>query len=323
MWGQVLTAVLPSLIGGIANRADQRSADRRAAQERETALADDANRFVRLRDGAVAAGFNPLTALQYGGTTTGLPGGVGPVLSTSQFWEAGARAATDEWTGAAAQRRETQRLQNRLTELAIEGAEAELRSGVNASGYASSAASGYGSAAALSGGGQTFTAGENRQVRIAGYDVAHMPGYSDTEDVETVYGDLVSWLYGAGRLAVDAWNTWQQSPQKAELSGWISDNLGWVAEPFNSPTAGVSALTPVPITVTPLSHLDYRLPSDVRGTYQAHPEALLDAGRAISTGAAGAWDTAHGYAAVPTPLIINGYDEAAFNRTFGLPGVHY
>lgn len=73
--GSIVSSVGSSLIGGLVNKSA-------AKAERGMALEDQASQFVRLRDAAEAAGFNPLTVLR-NAPSSGMVQQTSPVLASS------------------------------------------------------------------------------------------------------------------------------------------------------------------------------------------------------------------------------------------------
>lgn len=69
MWG-IVAGIAGGLLSGLSGRRDARRAERKAEKaakaERKMALADEEQRFVRLRAAAELGGFNPLTVLESG-----------------------------------------------------------------------------------------------------------------------------------------------------------------------------------------------------------------------------------------------------------------
>lgn len=129
----MFAGLLPGLIKGAISIGggllQQRSARKAAREERNVAVQDDLERFVRLREGAEMAGFNPLTALQYGGTSQGsFPSGVAPLASIGAI-TGGTQSIADEFTGEAAQRRMRESLETDLAKVRLDQAIAELKAG--------------------------------------------------------------------------------------------------------------------------------------------------------------------------------------------------
>lgn len=113
-----------SLLSGIFGR---KSAKKAAARERNQALEDDALRFVRTREAAEEAGFNPLTALQLGGTGLGgnMPsGGLAP-LTAATFTQNTIEGVMSEISGEASLQRERDRLAVDLARVQLDNARAE------------------------------------------------------------------------------------------------------------------------------------------------------------------------------------------------------
>lgn len=77
MWGQIIGAVAPALLGGMLQNRDNQKA-------REYAKANQGVNYMKLRNDAQKAGFNPLTALMAGGSAA-YQNDSGPALSTSSF----------------------------------------------------------------------------------------------------------------------------------------------------------------------------------------------------------------------------------------------
>lgn len=280
--GPLVSGAASALLGGLARRASQRDADRRAAAAREAAIADrdesraywlerDADRFERLRESATEAGFHPLTALQYGGATMPggdleLPSGVGDAIPRdyTSHWAPALQSLSDELTGQGAIRREQQRLQTETLRLEAERLEA--------GGVGPIFASSLGGGGALPG--WAPYRGPNDDARGVDYDpmrtgvqifggyVVPDLGMSDAEISEQRYGDFVSWLYGIGVAAADLYSTfWTNNPDRLPQTeagrGQVSaltravGNL-WSGQGMFGPAEGPGAIA-VPIIDTPFA----------------------------------------------------------------------
>lgn len=255
MVAPLVAAIAPAAVGGIINmisgRRAQRQADKRAAQAREVAIADrdeerayyaeqDATRFTRLRDGAIAAGFNPLTALGVGTTMPGggmeLPSGVGQhmPINTSQYWYDGLQAASAELTGEAALRRQTDVLQNRLAQLQLDQLESEA-----AAGFSPASLSGYGAAGGVYGGGAPAPAQSAGVVpgRAATFntpfgEVSTNPNYTWVEDIEPAIGEAADLIGAAHAIQmaeplIDNWfaDQWENNFGFSLIPGGLAQRI--------------------------------------------------------------------------------------------------
>lgn len=115
----LIGGIVSSVAGGLLKRRD-------AKKERQRSLGDDAMRFVRLREGAEAAGFNPLTALEYGGTIASHPSGVAP-LASHQALRGVVQSVSDKVTGRAERERVRDQLEIDLAKVRLDQAIAEVQ----------------------------------------------------------------------------------------------------------------------------------------------------------------------------------------------------
>lgn len=112
----LLAAVLPNLVAGVFSLFG-------ANKARQQAQADASNKFVDLRAAAEKAGFNPLTALEAtGGSGFGSFPSAAPPLASVELLTGALSAGVDELTGAAAQRRASDRLNLDLAALKLDQA---------------------------------------------------------------------------------------------------------------------------------------------------------------------------------------------------------
>lgn len=268
MWGMLAKLAGP-LIGGLVGSRENRRQEAAARQ-------DDFTRFTRLREGAEAAGFNPLTALMYGGTSSAMPS-VAPI-SLSSFVRDGFEAASDEITGAAAQRRAGQRLQNELSQLRIEQARAELAA-FNTRPAALSAGAGLGRPGRVTVGPVSFaddpvilpdgrvyavpsdqvSAGQGgsglnevpfnvrnparTSVDVLGVSLAPGSGFSDAQEWQQRYGEPGEWFGGAVNMVSDGiYNVGRLADNTVGAGArWLIDNLPPLSVVRSHPNAWADA----------------------------------------------------------------------------------
>lgn len=116
------------LIGGIVSSVAGGLLQKREAKKaRKQSLEDEAQRFMRLREGAEAAGFNPLTALQYGGSgLASHPSGIAPLAST-QAIQGVIKSVSDYATGATERQRVRDQLDIDLAKVRLDQAVAQVQ----------------------------------------------------------------------------------------------------------------------------------------------------------------------------------------------------
>ena len=161
----VIAPIVGSAIGGALNR-------KAAKKERDS-------HFVNLRNSAIRGGFNPLTALN--ATGGGGYGQYAAALSRSPLGDA-AFAAGD---AIAAKSNQNTMMQHEVSlEKMRQAHETKLTRASN----------------------DAFNAGIEKirtSIDVAGKSTTPHEGWSDAEDVETRYGDVVGPIYGVGVLAAD------------------------------------------------------------------------------------------------------------------------
>lgn len=227
----LLAAVAPSFIGGIfsssAQKRQNRAAQKQAQHERAVALEDDASRFERVRDAAVRGGFNPLTALQFGGTT----GGFGSGRAMNQVFDWGPTvsqaltAAMPELTGQADVARQREQLEQDLLKAQTIALNTAPAGALVGGGY------GSGSASLPTFGGMAAGAATNRKVdriTIGGFSFETDPNTDDVDQsLEPRYGDVA----GAAGGALVAYNDLQynmsRNPNLIDnaVGDWVKANF--------------------------------------------------------------------------------------------------
>lgn len=118
--GGALLGAAPEIIGGALSM-------RSASMARDQAVRDDALKFVRLRQAALAGGFNPLTALQHN-FSAGLPSGA-PPLASIELATGALSKMRDSLTGKEAASAQRAQLENDLLKAQIEATRATTRMG--------------------------------------------------------------------------------------------------------------------------------------------------------------------------------------------------
>jgi len=114
-----------SAIGAVGSHLLQ---SRAAKKQRQESLDDDASRFIRTRDGSIAAGYNPLTGLQHGGTTT-LASGVTPPLASAAALRDVSQDFGDLISGREAQQATRDKLETDLAKVRLDQAIAQIKAG--------------------------------------------------------------------------------------------------------------------------------------------------------------------------------------------------
>lgn len=250
----LLAAVAPAVVGGLfsshAQKKQNRSNQKQAAKEREVALEDDASRFVRLRDAAVAGGFNPLTALQFGGTTMGF--GSGTVANQVFDWgptaSAAMTAALPEISGQADVARQREVLEQDLLKVqadALRTSTVATQSAINAAqafrpigSYSGGGSGGSGmagpavAAGITSGtGGNLATNREVTELTYRGHQFETDP-YTDDVDqsLEPRYGDIVSSVGGIGVLGADIYHNLRNVPLLPQSAPMFNIESGGLAD---------------------------------------------------------------------------------------------
>lgn len=229
----LIGAVAPAIVGGAfsarAQKKQNKANQRQAAHEREIALQDDATRFQRVRDGAVAAGFNPLTALQYGGTTSGF--GSGRVANQVFDWgptaSAVMTAALPEISGQADVVRTREALEQDLLKVQADA----LRASTTAAQHALSTATAFqpiGGTGAYSnaGGGVSRsggTSGATPTLMLNGIELRGDPDSSIAEDAEAIGGEAGGLVFGINQMGHMANNYLKDQPRG--LDGVVGDYL--------------------------------------------------------------------------------------------------
>lgn len=191
-------ASMNTLGGNVAAAALTGLADnKRAKLERAQALSDVDNQFIRLRDAAEAAGFNPLTVLG-AAPNSGMPTHTVPALGAGALITRAMGDGLQTWFNQNAGRDpEKEYLEKRL--LRAEAAKLEAQGRVAAGGYGYDVTGGgLGSSGSGAGGN-----GE-RDIQLSRHaDWRVDPDVSPAQKIEDEYGDAVSWGYGVGKLAWD------------------------------------------------------------------------------------------------------------------------
>lgn len=211
--GKVVGSLIPGVgplggaIGGtIGGLIDGKREDN--ANEGQSRTAENANRdrFVRLREDAEKAGFNPITALENGGlSTAGTTYQKAPLASLDMI-AGNIRDLGMELTGEAAQERGRQKLVDDLEKEKLENLRLNngaLRSVINTA----STIGRQPTSTVYSANRRNATASldpivqysrDRQSVQIGGRDVSPNLGWSNADDVETRYGEIGSSFYGLG-----------------------------------------------------------------------------------------------------------------------------
>lgn len=279
----IIAAAAPAIIGGVlsshAQKKQNRSNQKQAQHERAMALEDDATRFTRLRTSAQISGFNPLTALQYGGTTSGF--GSGRVANQVFDWgptaSAAMTAALPELTGQAGIARTREQLEQDLLKVQTDA----LRTSTTATQNALSAASAFqpiggtgaytassGSASSRSGSGATPT------LMLNGVTLRGDPDSSIAEDAEAIAGEAGGLVFGVNQLGHMATNYLNDQPRG--LDGVVGDYL---AETFRIPEdsflrslgSGISSIANMSPNALGLQIREYLMTDNVTVRPQSRP----------------------------------------------------
>ena len=177
-----------SLVGGALNR-------KQAKKERDS-------HFVNLRNSAIRGGFNPLTALQY--TQGGGYGQYAAALSRSPLGDA-VFAAGD------AIQSQTQRNQTMQHEVSLEKMRQQHESKLSRASM------------------DAFNAGVDKirtSIDVAGASTTPHEGWSDAEDVETRYGDVIGPIYGVGVLAADTVSSLNRAAENSDVWSGFKTSIG-------------------------------------------------------------------------------------------------
>jgi hypothetical protein len=205
-WGSIAGAVIGGLFQAKA-----------AKEQRKQAIADQEQQFVRMRDAAEKAGFNPLTALR-------LTGGQGfgglPTFSKYAAFGNVAMGITDAFIN-----RPIDKYNKEIRELELEQRRADLEIAKQTLGAMSKA-----TAMGITGSnkGNNPEATNSRTAITTPLGTTTPANVSDAEAVEQRYGDIAQEIYGATTLLSDLYN-----------SGLISAETAFGKKPsYNNPGRG-------------------------------------------------------------------------------------
>lgn len=233
------------MIGQILGGLFARSAEKR---QRRNQLADQASQFTRLRDAAVAGGFNPVTALQAtGGSGQGfVPGSGNEMTSGAFFAEAFARGADTFFNTPSKVDIEAETIKQQAQAYMLDRQAAARnpyrnfgfsltrqgnalparRVGVPAMASAKDkfdanfklARPVVGSIAV-----PDRTLDRSPGIYLENRYMSGTPGWTPAQDFEDAYGDVGGSVYGIAKLARDAWHNWRsyEAGAKRNYAGFL------------------------------------------------------------------------------------------------------
>lgn len=200
----------PSLLIGLGGKLlEGFFANRAAKQQRAQSVEDVKQQFVRLREGAELAGFNPLAVL---GTASGIPAQagsgayMGTALADSALMIADSLARSKKagtLNKVNALEAENRDLLGRLTAMTLRPKVPGIYGGGDGTAAAGPAGGPVPGDRAETARSDTGTAPPQVTLRLFGRDFAPVAETSDAESFETRYGELASELVGLGALAKD------------------------------------------------------------------------------------------------------------------------
>ena len=213
-FGALSTASKISIASSVVSGAASYAA---AKQQRKQAISDQDNQYVRMRNAAQRAGFNPLTVMRATGGAgfTGLP----TISKAAAFGNAAAGIF------AAVKQSPIDKYNKQVRELELEQRRADVAIAKQTLGAMSKA-----TAMGITGSnkGNNPEATNSRTAITTPFGTTTPANVSDAEAVEQRYGDIAQEIYGASTLLSDLYNT-----------GLISAETAFGKKPsFNNPARG-------------------------------------------------------------------------------------
>ena len=184
--------------------------------------------YKRMVADAEAAGFNPLTALRAGGSAgfavqrhpALLSAPIPPTSPIGDFLS-GIGGVASAFANMQMQRAEYDLAQAQIANLNADTRHRNMM--FRSPSYAGSAG------VRTSGGFEVAQPEPLVAARIAGFQIAPDPWWSNAQEIEDRYGDLASWMYGIGVIAADGVETLRQQPRgpaagaSASWQDWVID----------------------------------------------------------------------------------------------------
>jgi hypothetical protein len=225
MWS-IIAPIAGSLVGGVLNR-------KQAKKERDA-------HFVNLRNSAIAGGFNPLTVLN--ATGGGGYGQYAAALSRSPLGDA-AFAAGDA-IAAKSVRNETMQHEVSLEKMRQKHEAKLSRASMDA-----------------------FNAGMEKvrtSIDIAGKSTTPHEGWSDAEEVEQRYGDVIGPIYGAGVLVADTVSSLNRAAENSDFWSGFKTSISTVPGMDSVLGSTVPPMQPAPLTRERQFTTSVTMPPDVK-----------------------------------------------------------